>query len=561
MEISGRLAQIKLQRNSFRVLSLGICVAIVALTGITAEQTPIAGTISALLLTIAAFMFGSSLYKSFPSESATLHPVLKLPKSLINGGLNCADEPIEYWICNPLQKSNIILGTKYRRLELHRSCLSEEQWTNIVSALPPDRKLTMPEIREAFSPALLIYSLLLTATHFLLDQPAELPLFNYLAHGGYNATMLADTDFYRMLSYSWVHANDLHLWVNLFALLVMAQTLGKSFSNATLVTVLITTAVISALIGNLGKDFNVLVGASGAIMGLFGFLCSAQKNRDERLNPLYRVARQKLLYLLLLAELALSLSYSWYGGTVHIVGVVTGYGIYKLMQRFAHKPHWQARSQWSILSLGCVLFLSWGVHTYQAINHPKQLAERALNTEDPFLVFLASTALPDLPNATRTEVLAARQQTIDLLSDNELKPWPLARIDYWLGDNTSALAKLRSFSALEPGSEEVRGLWLSVERDIAVNTELGDPISILPAGPATAYLISAKLDVFARINLPIQQTPVSAVFPGQRNPNWHLLSLEEPLIKPRNEVYGAWPIPTHRFRTAQTAKLVAGEPR
>lgn len=559
MEISGEIARKELRFKALRLCMMGCCATILTATHrytlLSSELAYPCLLLGCALLALAAGTFIYSICKTFPDEHATLSPCLKLPELLVKGGYDSTNEPIDFWMRLPNSNNRVLVGTSKRQFQLGKRGLSYAEWHRLVDSLPIEQQAQAPRVAKPFRLTFLFYLILLVACHFLLSGPSEFIFFDFLARGGYGGAIAFEGELYRILSYAWVHASNTHLWTNVFALALLAETLGQSFSNRTLCSVLIITAATGGILGSLGKDFSIIVGASGAIMGLFGFLFAAQRNRDRRLNPLSREPRQKLLYLFLFLEFCLSIKYAWYGGSVHLIGFASGFGMYALLER-TKKSTWQSRTEWAIVACGFALFLSWAVHTYHYFQSPKQLVHHATATEDPFQTMLAATALPDLPSATAAEVQYARQRSIELLPASSLFNWPIARADFWLGNKDAALARLRAYSAEESGSEELRELWLAVERDLALQSNLGDPETSLPQGPATAYLMSADATLFARIKLPKRTSAVPNALVSKTPIDWQLIAVAAPIANADADTYGIWPIPKTKFRTVLTANLV-----
>jgi len=366
MEITGNVVHGAIKLTALRLLAMGLCATALWLTqpytAVTTEQAFFCFILGIFLLTLAALLFTYSILKSFPCEIATLSPKLKLPSSLVKGGYDSSTEPLEYWLWITDKKKKILVGTAKRQFKISNLGLPEEHWQRLALALPAQKQLPTPKALKSIKLILVCYAALLISCHFLLRGPSDFVFFNLLMRGGYNAAVATEGEFYRALSYAWLHVNSTHLWANLLSLALLTEILGQSFSNKTLGVVLIFSAVLSGVLGSFGREFSIIIGASGAIMGLFGFLFAAQYKRDKRLSPLAREPRQKLLYLILCLEFFLSLRYPWYGGFVHIVGIGAGYATYCLFET-GNKRRWHDRTERAILACGLVLFLSWAIHT------------------------------------------------------------------------------------------------------------------------------------------------------------------------------------------------------
>lgn len=564
MKLSGALRQRKIRNLSLRTANMSACAGVLGVTHpytrLLEEHAYVVEFIAAILACIALAIYVYSRYKKFPDEIAILAPHLQLPGSMVKGGYNSADEPIEFWMWESLQKRQILISTEKRQFRIAQSVLSEHQWRRLIDALTNVERRETPSPLNSIRLVFVIYCPLIVVTHYVLGDPSRFPYFNLLAHGGYHASIAGQGELYRVLSYSWLHASNTHLWANFFALALLAQTMGKSFSNKTVASVLVITAISSGVLGTLTKDFSLLVGGSGSIMGAFGFLFAAQRNHDPRLNPLARIARQKTLYVLLLAEFCLSLKYAWYGGGVHLAGFATGFAVYWLIGKH-RETVWQKRCESMVLLCALGLFISWSVHTYEYLKTPKLLVTKAIATNDPFQIMLAATALPDLGEATTSEVLAVRERSRELLSTTELFHWPIARTEYYLGNNEQALDVIRKYSATASGNPGITDLWHAIERDTALARDLGPPEVLLPAGPATAYLISTDFKHFARLKLPEKVSPVAEALQSKQPIDWQLIAITEALAVSDEDTYGVWLVPKTKYRTADTASVAGWVPQ
>jgi rhomboid protease GluP len=91
----------------------------------------------------------------------------------------------------------------------------------------------------------------------------------FLSLGWKSNPDIADGEYYRLLTASFLHGGVFHLFVNMYSLLQLGPNILRIFSPAGFVIVYLS----SGIVGNLFSYwFNVRpsVGASGAIMGLFG---------------------------------------------------------------------------------------------------------------------------------------------------------------------------------------------------------------------------------------------------------------------------------------------------
>jgi membrane associated rhomboid family serine protease len=90
---------------------------------------------------------------------------------------------------------------------------------------------------------------------------------------------IADGDWYRIITGAFLHANILHLLLNMYALFVLGPIVERSLGGVRYVIVY-AAALLAGSAGALILDPNALtVGASGAIYGLMGALVVLFRNR------------------------------------------------------------------------------------------------------------------------------------------------------------------------------------------------------------------------------------------------------------------------------------------
>ncbi|MFL5538943.1 MAG: rhomboid family intramembrane serine protease [Longimicrobiaceae bacterium] len=89
-------------------------------------------------------------------------------------------------------------------------------------------------------------------------------------------------EWWRLLSYGVMHAHPIHLWFNLLALLSLGKLMEVHAARALLPLVFLVTVITGGLVGlALGPDIP-MVGASGGLLGLIGFLTVVGFRRRER---------------------------------------------------------------------------------------------------------------------------------------------------------------------------------------------------------------------------------------------------------------------------------------
>ncbi|ALE07525.1 protease [Arthrobacter sp. ERGS1:01] len=138
-------------------------------------------------------------------------------------------------------------------------------------------------------------------------------IFNNLAY----APFFTESEPWRMLTSAFLHSTDiLHIAFNMYALWILGNALEPAFGRLRFLSVYL----ISALGGSVGVLLlspidTAVVGASGAVFGLFGALFVVQKKRGGDL-------RQIVVLLLINAALGFIIpNISW---QAHLGGLITG---------------------------------------------------------------------------------------------------------------------------------------------------------------------------------------------------------------------------------------------
>ena len=124
-------------------------------------------------------------------------------------------------------------------------------------------------------------------------------------------------DYYRLISYGFLHAGPIHILLNMYLLWILGNMLEPALGSRRF-AVLYFTALLCGAFGALIVDPNVpTVGASGAVFGLMG--AAAVELRSRGINPF-----QTDIGFLIIANLVLSfvLSHVSVGG--HIGGLIGG---------------------------------------------------------------------------------------------------------------------------------------------------------------------------------------------------------------------------------------------
>jgi membrane associated rhomboid family serine protease len=153
---------------------------------------------------------------------------------------------------------------------------------------------------------------------FLLPDVFD-PLVTDMAQANW---LVAAGEWWRLLTAAFLHADAMHLLFNMWALYIFGPQLERELGGVTFTSLYLASAATGGAAAYfLGGDFDVLVGASGAIFGLFGvWLVGSWRIRHTRAgSALYR---QLIVLLAINAALPLfARNISWQG---HLGGLAAG---------------------------------------------------------------------------------------------------------------------------------------------------------------------------------------------------------------------------------------------
>lgn len=91
-----------------------------------------------------------------------------------------------------------------------------------------------------------------------------------ITYGALTKTTLSVTEFYRIASSFFLHANPFHLLLNILFLAVTGRFIGAVLRQTQLINVIFYSAATGALLSLTLSPHNAVTGASGGILGLFG---------------------------------------------------------------------------------------------------------------------------------------------------------------------------------------------------------------------------------------------------------------------------------------------------
>jgi membrane associated rhomboid family serine protease len=154
---------------------------------------------------------------------------------------------------------------------------------------------------------------------------------------------VADGQYYRLITSAFLHANLLHIFFNMFALLVVGPTLEAALGRLRFVALYMLSALGGSTLAYLLMPPNgTVVGASGAIFGLFGALFVITRRTGTDSGGIVALIGINLVLSFALPNI------SWQG---HLGGLITGTAI---AAAFAYAP----RERRDLVQAGaCVLAL------------------------------------------------------------------------------------------------------------------------------------------------------------------------------------------------------------
>jgi len=135
--------------------------------------------------------------------------------------------------------------------------------------------------------------------------------------------ILRSRQWWRLVSAGFLHANLVHLLVNLYALVAVGRVVEALWGHR-LFLILYTAALVGGSVASLAATPGVSVGASGAIFGLFGAVVVFATVHRQHIAPRARVPLLINLAVVLAINLALGLTVPFIDNAAHMGGLATG---------------------------------------------------------------------------------------------------------------------------------------------------------------------------------------------------------------------------------------------
>ena len=541
-------------RLALRALLMAVCAGICCALVIYANSSTVAGYALggvSLGLLITAIVV---LIRPVPDERTfAITPNIVIPAPLIRKGLDTQKEPITYFMHLERFGGDVQYITERRMGLIKKAWFNEQQWHDLLTSLPAnpvletDKKHPVPRISIA------VYVLLCLFFFWFSFQSELVATMQQLQYGAFNWALAKQGELYRLVSHAFLHANFFHFAGNAIALALAAGALQKSYSNLSMLALMTSSALVAVTLGTLTTNVVIVLGASGVVFGLFGFLTAAQREEDQRLHPFARPLRYKVIVSVLLLELVLIFNFKWYGGTVHLVGFFSGalyyYG-FEAPNPWLKNRHARSSLQWLCVGLLGLGTGQWLVNLYHNHNAPYEFVDQLISLDDPVFTGVAGLAVPDNPDVTQAQVVRTKQQALSHIEAWDYNALAVARADLWLGNTEDARQLLRVESAKRPDHELARGIWLAAElQALAANR----PLLVdnrLPPGSGGALLVAEQGDYLARLRYADRPLDLSKHILRPPFRRWALIGQLEDL---REESQGIWPLQANQYRTQDSA--------
>ena len=167
---------------------------------------------------------------------------------------------------------------------------------------------------------------------FLADNVVPVPVDSPFAGAGVGgltadgalvAQLVAEGEWWRLITHAFLHAGLLHIAFNMYALYLIGPILEQIYGHLETFVIYMLCALGGGVLTVITNQQSYTVGASGAIFGLFGLGFAVWRFRRLVLNPQHRAILSQI-GMLIVINLVLTFAISGISWTGHIGGLVTG---------------------------------------------------------------------------------------------------------------------------------------------------------------------------------------------------------------------------------------------
>jgi len=250
--------------------------------------------------------------------------------------------------------------------------------------------------------------------------------------------LVFDHQWWRLLSYGFIHGGLLHLFMNMYALFVIGPLLERMWGRAAYLAIYLVSCVGGGACAVILTPQGNLVGASGAICGLLGSMLTWLLLNKAHLPPhlVSNWQRSIMTNIILIAILSIMPGVSWAG---HLGGGVTGALVAAPLNLARFGEGVKRGLGWAGMLAITVVGLCW---TYIEVH--RQPGNEATAAENP---------------AGRVEVLRAKERDLPIL----FKADEIAKEAWKL---ESIVLRAEHQRPEEPRAQEIRGKLLALEKQL-----------------------------------------------------------------------------------------------
>lgn len=212
----------------------------------------------------------------------------------------------------------------------------------------------IPSETHKVTPVLIYLNVLILLAMTLAGiSPIDPKASSLLAWGGNFKPLVMEGEYWRLITYMFLHGGLAHLLGNLFALLFVGLYLEPLLGKARYLSAYILTGIVAGLASMMMHGHSVGVGASGAIFGLYGVFLALLTARLIRGTQRQTLLRSLLFFIIYALMMGLQ------GNTdnaAHIGGLLSGILIGLLYLKGLRKPEKQ-KTGISVIAVSVVLTL------------------------------------------------------------------------------------------------------------------------------------------------------------------------------------------------------------
>jgi membrane associated rhomboid family serine protease len=158
---------------------------------------------------------------------------------------------------------------------------------------------------------------------YLLFSNSSTPNLDVIVAGAWEKSLIYSGEIDRLVSYGFIHQNLIHLFTNMFSILLLGLALEHRIGRANFLLTFLAGIIISSFGANISSYF-IVIGASGGVYALLGaYAVDRYLNSDPNFER-YKSTTTKTLLLAVVVESTISLFFVNIALSVHLVGFAFG---------------------------------------------------------------------------------------------------------------------------------------------------------------------------------------------------------------------------------------------